>query len=700
MSTKSKITLLLVMTSLVGAFVFGLLSYLDSRESLRDAAFDELTAIRTARAAQVEDYFESVFDEANVITENPAIRQALVRFRQGFADLEADPDTDVELEALERYYERRVLPGYRRNLGRGKATAESFMPKSRAGRHLQSLYLVENPNPPGRYAELADTGGTSPYERAHADLHDDIRFIRDEFGYYDVFLIDVATGDIVYSVAKEPDFATNIYDGPYRGSDLADLVERVVADPTRQSVHITDAEFYLPSDNSPAVFVGSSIYEGERVAGVLAIQLTLDDLNAIMTAGGDWKSTGLKSTGETYLVNSDGTLLNESRFFVEDRGNYLEALREADVPEDVIADIDRRGSSILRQPVDTEASREAFSGQSDTRVVEDYRGVSVLSAYRPIRVDDHEFALLAEIDASEAFAPVRDLSRRMAVTTAIVIPLTALLGLWLSGVLMRPARVMRETARDFVGGNEEAEFQHQSTDEWGQLGQELNKVVDTAKVRLEEADASRAEIADMTTRLMPTAIGDRFSQGERQIVSHEAEASCAYIMLVPDPKMMSLDDPVRSRELYEELDDRLDQLAAKDGVDMLNQAGMHYVAFCGLTSPLKNHPERLYRFLGHARRTIAKFNSDHETTLRAKVGFATAPMFGALVGNYSMAYEVWGNAVLRAIDLAHAAKTGDLLMTDHAAKLVGVEQEAERVRANLLSNDKIAGRHFDGFMDN
>lgn len=52
MSTKSKFTLIMVLTSLIGAIVFGLLSFLESRSSLREAAFDELTAIRTARAAQ------------------------------------------------------------------------------------------------------------------------------------------------------------------------------------------------------------------------------------------------------------------------------------------------------------------------------------------------------------------------------------------------------------------------------------------------------------------------------------------------------------------------------------------------------------------------------------------------------------------------------------------------------------------------
>ena len=697
MSTKSKITLLLVLTSLIGAVVFGLLSYLDSRESLQDAAFDELTAIRTARAAQVEDYFDSVFDEASVVTENPTVRRALAQFRAGFAELEADADTPEELESLERYYDRRVLPVFD-NLLQGDAVAESFVPKSRAGRHLQNLYLVKNPNRPADYVELADTGGGSLYERTHASFHDDLRYIRDEFGYYDIFLIDVATGDIVYSVRKEPDFATNIYDGPYRGSDLANLVEEVVADPSRRAVHITDIEFYLASEGKPAFFVGSSIYEGDRVTGVLAIQLTLDDLNAIMTSRGDWAGTGLKSSGETYLVGQTGTLLNESRFFVEDRENYLAALREAEVPEATVAEIARRNSSILLQPTDTEATREAFLGRSDTRVVEDYRGEPVLSAYAPLRVDDQSFAIVAEIDEREAFAPVRDLARRMAVTSAVVIPLTALFGIWAAGLLMSPARRMEATADAFLGGDEDVRFDADRPDEWGHLGRRLNRVLDAARQRLADAGQARGEVKAMVSRLMPFAIGDRYAQGETDIVSHAADATAATILLSPSVEFGDTSDPKRAAKLYEALDDALDAIATENGVDLLNQAGMHYVAFCGLTTPIRNHAERVYRFCAAARDTLAAFDNERGTTVGARFGLDTGPMLGALVGTTSAAYEIWGPVTATSDTLAHGSPLGGLMASARTADEIGAELGGKAVEVTTLSGAKLQAVRVETFL--
>ena len=699
MSTKSKFTIILVLTSLVGAFVFGLLSYLDSRESLRDAAFEELTAIRTARVQQVGEYFESIFDEASVITENPTVERAMMEFRAAFDALEAEELlSDVPYESeLERYYERALLPKLRPLLDQGEIDAATFMPRTEAGRYLQYRYIAENPADYGKGEDLIDTGGGTRYEAVHAQFHEDMRFIRDEFGYYDIFLIDADTGDIVYTVDKESDFATNIYEGPYRSSGLGDLVEEVKDDPTRRAVHFEDLQFYLPSLGEPALFVGSSIHDGDRVIGILAIQLTNTVLNRILTANGDWANVGLKTTGETYVVGPDGTLRNESRFFLESPDAYFEAIAESSTPPDAIEKMRERGTSVLLQRVDTEATREAFRGQSDTRVIADYRGEQVLSAYTPVQIDGNTYAFIAEIDAEEAFKPVAELALRMAVTTAIVIPLTALLGIWVSSLLMRPAREMRATARRFLDGEEEAEFQDQASDEWGQLGQVLNRVLDTAKARLADAAEARGETESMIERLMPYAIGERYAEGEREIVSHAEMASAAMLMISPDAKFNDLSDPARAVRLYGELDDALDQLATEEGVDILNQAGMNYVAFCGLTTPMGNHGERLMRFCERSRELFNAFDAEHGTQLSVRGGLASAPMFGALIGSYSTAYEVWGEAIEQAIALAEDAPDGALVVSGAAKAGSGSTVRGKSVKVLSANGEDLKASLLGGF---
>jgi hypothetical protein len=48
------------------------------------------------------------------------------------------------------------------------------------------------------------------YSKAHKIYHPLIRSYLEKFKYYDIFLVDHETGNIVYSVYKEVDFGTSL----------------------------------------------------------------------------------------------------------------------------------------------------------------------------------------------------------------------------------------------------------------------------------------------------------------------------------------------------------------------------------------------------------------------------------------------------------------------------------------------------------
>ena len=85
---------------------------------------------------------------------------------------------------------------------------------------LKDVYITNNSFPAGRRDELvkADTG--SSYGFMHAIYHPTFNTLQDEMGYYDVFLFD-PDGNLVYSVFKETDFATNMNTGPWANTGLA-----------------------------------------------------------------------------------------------------------------------------------------------------------------------------------------------------------------------------------------------------------------------------------------------------------------------------------------------------------------------------------------------------------------------------------------------------------------------------------------------
>lgn len=111
---------------------------------------------------------------------------------------------------------------------------------------------------------------------------------------------------------------------------------------------------------------------------------------------------GLGETGETYLVGQDFLMRSDSRFIQE--------------------------SVVLKNRVETTASRDALAGQSNCKLIRDYRNKKVLSAYTPVEISEGvRWALIAEIDKSEALNLEDTITSRMVYLTAAMLPLWGLI---------------------------------------------------------------------------------------------------------------------------------------------------------------------------------------------------------------------------------------------------------------------------------
>jgi two-component system chemotaxis response regulator CheB len=115
----------------------------------------------------------------------------------------------------------------------------------------------------------------------------------------------------------------------------------------------------------------------------------------------------LSENGESYLVGDDYTLRNQSRFLVEDKLDYLQALKNAGVEQPIIKRIDNLNSSIGLQPVKSVGAIAAHSRETGKAIFEDYRNIPVLSVYTKLQIKGLNWAILNELDESEALAPAQ-----------------------------------------------------------------------------------------------------------------------------------------------------------------------------------------------------------------------------------------------------------------------------------------------------
>ena len=341
---------------------------------------------------------------------------------------------------LEAYYRERLAPYLHGLDGRPVPTVESLMPADPAAVVLQLLHVVAD-------AARGDAAGlerpalapaASAYEAASAALDPPMRRLLERLGYHDLYLIEGQTGRIVWSVEREVDLGTSLLTGPYRETNLARAFRaaRDAADPT--AVALVDFELYVPSRNEPNAFMAAPITAGGERIGILALELPIAPVDAIMTGGQTWRAGGLGRTGETYLVGADQRMRTNSRFFLEHPEAYLRRLAALGLPETERRLIRAHRSTILFERISSPAVESVLAGATGSTTARDYRGVPVIASYAPVEVPGVRWGLVAKIDTAEALAPAVALRNAVAVTGAAIAALVAGLALVL-GRLAQPA---------------------------------------------------------------------------------------------------------------------------------------------------------------------------------------------------------------------------------------------------------------------
>jgi methyl-accepting chemotaxis protein len=323
---RPKLLLSLLVVGLMATTVTGLQSYRSARSALKNTTFQQLSGVREARKHQIEAYFDRVRREAITLAQGSTVRMALKDLRKGFENLSSGSDLESRKAALISYYSDQFIPELDRLAGKEVLTTGRAVPQNPAGVLLQERFISGNPNGVGLRDRLDSVGDGSDYDVAHASHHPILREIVLGLGFYDLFLIDHRTGNIVYSVSKETDFATSLSRGPYANTNLADAFKQALSAGNKKETYLVDFERYPPSRMAPASFFAAPILEKGELIGVLAIQVAIDEIDKIMTGDHHWWDEGLGSTGETYLVGEDHTLRSDSRFHIESPEAFFASL--------------------------------------------------------------------------------------------------------------------------------------------------------------------------------------------------------------------------------------------------------------------------------------------------------------------------------------------------------------------------------------
>ena len=272
---------------------------------------------------------------------------------------------------------------------------------------------------------------------------------------------------MLYSVAKRDDFATNLVNGPFKDTALAEVFAKVSAQPKAGRVMMSDLAAYAPAGGRPTAVIASPITLAlpsgdEQFLGVLAVAMSDRKLNRIMQ-----EAQGLGATGETYLVGPDGRLRSNSRLSTT--------------------------PTVLSARTDSDTVADALAGRSGVRETRNHRMAEVISAYRPVDLLGLRWAVMAEAEMDEVLAPVVDLRNRMIIGGLLLLCALSAAGLLFARGITRPLWAMTEAMRRLAGGDYAVEVPARDRrDEVGAMAAAVqvfkDAMIQTDQLRAEEAE--------------------------------------------------------------------------------------------------------------------------------------------------------------------------------------------------------------------
>jgi methyl-accepting chemotaxis protein len=290
-------------------------------------------------------------------------------------------------------------------------------------------------------------------------------------GYDDVILID-DYGRVLLTVQRGPDLGQHVK-GALAETNLAEAYARAM----EGEAVFTDFAPYVTGE--PAAFTAAPVrnHTGE-VEAVVALCIPLSDINGLMK-----ERSGMGQSGESILVGPDNLMRSDS---IRDPAHHS-----------VHGSFASPGKGMVRG----EAVSLALDGESGTVIRTDFTGNRVLSAYAPLKVDRTRWALLAEMDADEAFASVANLKQAAIAFTALTALLVlVVMALFLRVELLRPLRTLQDFAAEVAAGNLNAAAQGRFKAELAQLRADIVRMVDNLKAKMAESAEAQSRAEDQAKK--------------------------------------------------------------------------------------------------------------------------------------------------------------------------------------------------------
>lgn len=441
-----------VVTGILVAVTIGAMSVANAfftSNIITENAVEKLESMALSKRTRVETLLSTIDRDLRLTAEAPATSIALIALADGYNSLENPEDV------------------------------------------LKRVYIDENEHPLGEKDKLikADTG--SSYGFIHAIYHPSLGAHQDAMGYYDLFLFDTE-GNLVYSVFKENDFATNVVNGPWADSGLGEAYRLASQSELTSEAVFVDFAPYAPSADAPAAFIARPVFndQGERL-GVLAFQMPVQHLSR---AASD--TEGLGATAEGFIVGADRLMRTDSR--------------QTEV------------NDILATSVEHEGIADAANGNGGMFKAAGHVGQDVIGYAVPLTFLGTDWVAVVQQDTKEVFAGLWSALFRALLLAMAVLGGVLVASIYFSRSISHPLRKLTTAVTEVAEGQTDSEVPcTERGDEIGELARKT-EIFRQNSLRMERMSAEQKEASERLNEM--NAEREKAAQREIQLAQEKEQS--------------------------------------------------------------------------------------------------------------------------------------------------------------------------------
>ncbi len=250
-------------------------------------------------------------------------------------------------------------------------------------------------------------------------------------------------------------------------------------------------------------------------------------------------------------------------------------------------------------------------------------------------------------------------SRGIVLVLAVLLPVIALVGVFLARILTRPANTLVQTASQIADGNLDEEIEDLGNNELGDLGRQLEGVAQQLESQERAILDEEQHITDMLAALLPARLIERVRRGERAI--EDIVDTATVVSITFDAAEAAGGDPDLELEIAERLNGEVQVAMQRYGVDRVQQSSGSQLFVTGLDRGDARVADAA-EFTLALMKVAAEVGVEYGHALITRAGMSCGDVATGVLGTSQLAFGVWGDPPGVAVTLAALAEAGQLLV--------------------------------------